>query len=48
MPIAREEPALYIVEGVHWIDDASDAMFAEFTAVVARTRSILLVSHRPE
>jgi adenylate cyclase len=46
--MAREEPALYIVEDVHWIDDASEAMFAEFTAVIERTRSIMLVSYRPE
>src|ERR1700752_207012 len=46
--MAREQPALYIVEDVHWIDNASEAMLTEFAAVVPHTRSMLLVSYRPE
>ena len=46
--IARESPALYIVEDVHWIDEVSESMLAEFLSVVAQTPSLMLVTYRPE
>jgi adenylate cyclase len=46
--IARSSPAVYIVEDVHWIDDASDAMLADFMTVMPQTNSMVLVTHRPE
>jgi class 3 adenylate cyclase len=46
--VARKQPAVYIVEDVHWIDDASDAMLAEFMAVVPKTSSLMLITYRPE
>ena len=46
--IARENPALYIVEDVHWIDEVSESMLAEFLSVVAQTPSLMLVTYRPE
>ncbi|MGA7052351.1 MAG: adenylate/guanylate cyclase domain-containing protein, partial [Mycobacterium sp.] len=44
---ARTTPTLYIIEDAHWIDEASESMFAEFAAV-ASTRSLVLITHRPE
>jgi class 3 adenylate cyclase len=46
--MSRDEPTVYIVEDVHWIDLASESMLADLTAVVSRTRSILVITYRPE
>ncbi len=37
-----------MIEDVHWIDAVSEAMFAQFAAVVPQTRSLMLVTFRPE
>jgi adenylate cyclase len=44
----RPRPTLFILEDVHWIDAASEAMLAEFAANLAGTRSTLVASYRPE
>jgi adenylate cyclase len=41
-------PTLCVIEDVHWIDEASEAMLAEFIAAVPLTRSLVLITHRPE
>ena len=46
--MAREAPALYIIEDVHWIDHVSESMLTEFLAVVAQTTSLVIVTYRPE
>lgn len=46
--LARRAPALYIVEDVHWIDAVSESMLADFLQVIPQTRSLVLVSYRPE
>ena len=46
--LAREAPALYIIEDAHWIDEVSESMLAEFLAVIPQTPSLVLVTHRPE
>ncbi|KRE25688.1 cyclase [Mycobacterium sp. Soil538] len=46
--MAREAPALYIIEDVHWIDQASESMLTEFLAVVAQTTSLVIITYRPE
>ena len=46
--LAREAPALYVVEDAHWIDEVSESMLAEFLAVIPQTPSLVLVTHRPE
>jgi adenylate cyclase len=33
--LARTEPALYIIEDVHWIDEVSESMFTDFLSVIA-------------
>ena len=46
--LARETPAVYVVEDVHWIDEISESMVADFVAVIPQTPSMVLVSYRPE
>ncbi len=45
---ARETPALYVIEDAHWIDEISESMLAEFVEVISGTRSLVLVTYRPE
>src|ERR1700736_1964841 len=46
--LAREAPAVYVVEDAHWIDEVSESMLAEFFTVIPQTPSLVLVSYRPE
>ncbi|AFM17118.1 adenylate/guanylate cyclase family protein [Mycolicibacterium chubuense NBB4] len=46
--LSRREPALYVVEDAHWIDEASEAMLADFLGVVPNAAALVLVTHRPE
>ncbi len=46
--LARETPAVYVVEDAHWIDEVSESMLAEFLTVIAQTPSLVLVTYRPE
>jgi AAA ATPase domain len=46
--LARHAPAIYVVEDLHWIDGVSESMVADFVAMIAQTRSLVLFSYRPE
>jgi class 3 adenylate cyclase len=46
--LARTEPALFIIDDVHWIDAVSESMLADFLSVIPRTRSVVLITARPE
>jgi adenylate cyclase len=46
--LARTAPAVYIIEDAHWIDEVSESMFAGFLTVIPQTRSIVLITYRPE
>jgi class 3 adenylate cyclase len=46
--LAREAPALYVIEDAHWIDEVSESMLAEFLTVIPKTPSLVLVTYRPE
>jgi class 3 adenylate cyclase len=46
--LARQAPAVYVVEDVHWIDEVSESMLADFVAVIPQTHSLVLISYRPE
>ena len=46
--LARETPAVYVVEDAHWIDEVSESLLADFLAVIPQTPSLMLVSYRPE
>ena len=46
--LARNDPAVYVIEDVHWIDEVSESMLAEFVAVIPQTPSLVLITYRPE
>ena len=46
--LAREAPAVYVVEDAHWIDEVSESMLADFFTVIPQTPSLVLVTYRPE
>jgi adenylate cyclase len=46
--MARTTPVVYVIEDVHWVDEISEAMLAEFLAVAPRTRSLVLLTYRPD
>ncbi len=39
---------LYVIEDVHWIDEVSEAMLADFVPIVPQSRSLVMVTYRPE
>ncbi len=46
--LARPEPAVYLIEDAHWIDEASETMLADFLAVVPQIPALTLITYRPE
>jgi class 3 adenylate cyclase len=46
--LARETPAVYVVEDAHWIDEVSESMLDDFFKVIPQTPSLVLVTYRPE
>jgi len=46
--LARETPGVYVIEDVHWIDEVSESMLADFLAVVPQIPSLVLITCRPE
>ncbi len=46
--LARQSPGVYVIEDAHWIDEFSESMLADFLSVVAHTRSMVLITYRPE
>jgi len=44
----QRSPAVYVVENAQWIDEISESMLADFTAVISRTDSMALITYRPE
>ena len=46
--LARTEPAVYVIEDAHWIDEVSESMLADFLAVIPQTPSLALITYRPE
>ena len=46
--LARETPAVYVVEDAHWVDEVSESMLADFFTVIPQTPSLVLVTYRPE
>jgi len=48
MVLARSQPALFVIEDAHWIDAVSESLLADFLTIIARTRSMVLITARPE
>jgi hypothetical protein len=46
--LAREAPAVYVIEDAHWIDEVSESMLPAFITVIPQTPSLVLVTYRPE
>ena len=46
--LARQEPAVYVIEDVHWIDEASELMLADFLTVIPQAPMLTLITYRPE
>ena len=46
--LARQAPLVYVVEDVHWIDEVSESMLADFLTVISQTPSLVLITYRPE
>ena len=46
--LARETPAVYVIEDAHWIDEVSESMLADFFTVIPQTPSLVLITYRPE
>jgi class 3 adenylate cyclase len=46
--LARSTPTVYVIEDAHWIDEISESMLADFLAIMPRTRSLVLITYRPE
>ena len=46
--LARQEPAVYVIEDAQWIDEASESLLADFLAVIPQTSSLTLIAYRPE
>jgi predicted ATPase/class 3 adenylate cyclase len=43
----RAEPAVILLEDLHWIDPSSEALLARLVEALPGTRTLLLVNHRP-
>ncbi len=46
--LARTRPAVFVVEDVHWIDEASESMLVDSVAVIPQTHSMVVITYRPE
>ncbi len=46
--LAHAEPALYVIEDAHWIDEVSESMLADFFTVIPQTPSLVSITYRPE
>jgi len=46
--LAHTQPAIFIVEDVHWIDEVSESLLADFLTVIPQTHSLVLITYRPE
>jgi adenylate cyclase len=39
---------VYVIEDAHWVDSTSESLLADFLSVVPRSRSLVLITYRPE
>ncbi len=46
--VSRRGSALYVIEDAHWMDEVSESMLADFLTVIRQTRSMMLITYRPE
>ncbi|KWX65678.1 hypothetical protein ASJ79_07650 [Mycobacterium sp. NAZ190054] len=46
--LLQRRSGLYVIEDAHWIDEASESLLVDVADVLPKTRSLVLVTHRPE
>jgi class 3 adenylate cyclase len=46
--LARTEPAVFVIEDAHWIDEVSESLLADFFTVIPQTPALVLATYRPE
>jgi adenylate cyclase len=46
--LAYTTPRVFVIEDAHWMDQVSEALLADFLPVVAQTRSLVVITYRPE
>ena len=46
--LARNDPAVFVIEDVHWIDEASESLLTDFLAVVPQIPTLTLITYRPD
>ena len=46
--LARTTPALFVIEDVHWIDEASESLLVDFLTVIPQTPALVVLTCRPE
>ncbi len=46
--VDRREVAVYVIEDVHWIDEISESLLADFLAAVPQIPALVLITYRPE
>jgi class 3 adenylate cyclase len=46
--MARQRPTIFVIEDAHWIDEPSEALLTNFLEVAPQTRSVVLITYRPE
>jgi adenylate cyclase len=46
--LANKNPAVYVIEDAHWIDEVSESMLADFLSVIPQTPLLTLITYRPE
>jgi hypothetical protein len=46
--LARQVPAVFVIEDAHWIDEVSESLLADFFTVMMQTPSLVLLTYRPE
>jgi hypothetical protein len=46
--LARQAPAVFVIEDAHWIDEVSESLLADFFTVMTQTPSLVVVTYRPE
>jgi adenylate cyclase len=46
--VAREEPAVFVIEDAHWIDATSESLLSDLLSVVPQASALVLITYRPE
>jgi adenylate cyclase len=45
--VAREEPAVFVIEDAHWIDSTSESLLSDVLSVVPQSSALVLITYRP-